>query len=65
MERHYFLGIDFGTGGVRCGIVDSRGDFVVVKEKKYNTIYPKAGYAEQSPSEWIDSVEQAIAACGK
>ena len=45
----YFMGIDTGTQGVRIGISDTRGKLIFEKEQKWETEFPKVGWAEQNP----------------
>ncbi|MDR1954102.1 MAG: carbohydrate kinase [Clostridiales Family XIII bacterium] len=63
MNKANFLGIDFGTQGVRCGIFDQTGAAVSVREEKYPTYYPKPGYAEQAPGDWLASMDRALDGC--
>ncbi|WP_284946420.1 FGGY-family carbohydrate kinase [Acidisoma cladoniae] len=47
------LGIDFGTGGVRVGVFDlDRATMLGEAEATYATSYPRADWAEQSPTDW-------------
>ena len=52
----YFMGIDTGTQGVRIGISDTRGKLVFEKEQKWETEFPKVGWAEQNPLNWWEAV---------
>jgi sugar (pentulose or hexulose) kinase len=46
------LGIDFGTGGVRVGVFDlDRATMLGEAEATYATSYPRADWAEQSPTD--------------
>lgn len=60
-----FMGIDIGTQSVRCGVVDGNGYFLAVHEESYRTLYPRPGYAEQVPGDWIKSLESAVLRCRK
>lgn len=62
-SKKYFMGIDFGTQGVRCGIFDCEGNAFCMNETKYTTFYPQPGYAEQIPKSWIDSLHASIEEC--
>ena len=55
MEK-YFMGIDTGTQGVRIGICNKKGEMVYTGEKKWKTIYPEVGWAEQHPDTWWDGI---------
>lgn len=54
------LGLDFGTGGVRAGLYDARSHKLVrVTEARYPTLYPRLGWAEQSPDAWWQALGEA------
>jgi len=59
----YYMGIDFGTQSVRCGIYDTFGQLKATGECAYKTYYPKAGWAEQDPEEWKTALKKAILIC--
>lgn len=63
ISKGFFLCIDFGTQGVRCGIVDEIGEIVSVAHYGYNTYYPEPGWVVQKPDEWIDSMYHAAKGC--
>lgn len=42
----YFMGIDTGTQGVRIGISDTGGKLIFEQEQKWETEFPKVGWAE-------------------
>lgn len=63
MSNRFFMGVDFGTQGVRCGIFDQQGQVAAVCEKKYETYYPQPGWTEQKPSEWAEKLAEAIEQC--
>ncbi|MEA5004161.1 MAG: FGGY-family carbohydrate kinase [Christensenella sp.] len=63
MEKNYFIGLDFGTQGVRCGLTDEDGVIVAISEQKYNTYHPAPGFAEQSPADWKARMDEAIKTC--
>ncbi|MCQ8241836.1 FGGY-family carbohydrate kinase [Rhizosaccharibacter radicis] len=54
------LGLDFGTGGVRVGLIDpARRQTIATAEETYRTDFPHPGWAEQSPSDWWDALGRA------
>jgi ribulose kinase len=58
-----FLGLDFGTGGVRVGVFDlERRAMLGERESRYPTRYPRPGWAEQSPTDWWQAVGEATRA---
>jgi sugar (pentulose or hexulose) kinase len=56
-QDSYFIGIDFGTQGVRSAVIDQYGQFVSVEESRYRIYFPEPGQATQKPSEWIESLD--------
>lgn len=58
-----FIGVDFGTQSVRCGIVDSKGQVITACETAYQTQYPAPGWAAQDPAEWLKSFDEALLQC--
>lgn len=59
----YFFGIDFGTQGVRCGVVNGYGEIISVAHESYDTYYPEPGWVVQKPDEWIECMFNAAKAC--
>jgi len=54
------LGLDFGTGGVRVGVFDLENRRMLGEsEEAYETVYPRPGWAEQSPLDWWDALGRA------
>lgn len=58
-----FIGVDFGTQGVRLGVISAEGDVITSFEKSYNTYYPKEGWAEQKPADWLESFDEVMKSC--
>ena len=63
MASSYFMGLDYGTQSLRCGIFDTNGNIIATSEKSHDTYYPRPGRAEQSPKDWINGLHAAIAEC--
>ncbi|WP_018689517.1 FGGY-family carbohydrate kinase [Ahrensia kielensis] len=56
----HLLSFDFGTGGVRAGVFDlETRSMIAMEEAKYDTVYPRAGWAEQDPLQWSSALRQA------
>ena len=49
----YFLGIDFGGGASKATLLCEDGTVAAVSTTEYKTYYPKPGYAEQNPDDWV------------
>ena len=63
----YLMGIDVGTAGTRCIIVDEQGQVVAGATGEHAPISsPQPLWAEQDPADWwratTDAVRQALAA---
>jgi len=65
MTDKYFMGLDYGTQSLRCGIFDTSGRAVATSEKSHETFYPQPGRALQRPADWIDGLHFVIAECYK
>ena len=57
-----FLGIDLGTGGVRCLLVDPDGTILSEssQELENRNLGREAGRSEQDPREWVLALEGAM-----
>lgn len=56
----HLLSFDFGTGGVRAGVFDLEArSMIAMSEAKYDTSYPRAGWAEQDPLQWRAALRKA------
>ena len=54
------LSFDFGTGGVRAGIYCTDQQAMIASaEAAYETVYPRAGWAEQDSRQWLDAMVTA------
>jgi xylulokinase len=47
-----FLGLDVGTTGTKCVLIDARGSVVAEATAEHPVSYPKPGWAEQDPEDW-------------
>ena len=50
------LAYDLGTGGNKASLYDARGGLLATAFVPYDTQYPQAGWHEQRPADWWDSV---------
>ena len=56
----FLLGLDFGTGGIRAGLFDPLARrTVAIAEETYVSLYPRPGWAEQSPLDWWEALGRA------
>ncbi len=57
----YLLGIDFGGGASKATLLGENGEIVATSTTEYPTHYPKPGYAEQNPDDWVRATCENIA----
>jgi len=60
VEKNYLLGIDIGTSGTRCILIDEDGVIACSAIKEYPLYTPKPGWAEQNPIDWYDATISTI-----
>lgn len=51
----YLLGIDFGGGASKATLLCENGEICAENTTEYPTDYPKPGYAEQNPLDWVNA----------
>ncbi|MCP4750675.1 MAG: hypothetical protein GY866_07275 [Proteobacteria bacterium] len=56
----YLLGIDIGTSGCKCVLLNGQGDPISSKSKEYNPIVGVDGTAEQDPNDWYAAVLECL-----
>ena len=56
----YLLGIDFGGGASKATLLCENGEICATSSCEYSTFYPKSGYAEQSPNDWVYATQKNI-----
>ncbi|MGL5655406.1 MAG: xylulokinase [Fusobacteriaceae bacterium] len=49
-----YIGIDLGTSAVKLLLMDKDGKVIRTVSKEYPLIFPKEGWIEQNPDEWIE-----------
>jgi ribulokinase len=59
----YLLAIDGGTESLRCAFFDLGGRLVASASDAYATTFPRSGWAEQNPEDWLESLIKATRAC--
>lgn len=60
MSKKYLIGLDIGTSGAKCIIVDQEGTVVASSTQEYPLYTPKPGWAEQDPQDWWDAVVRGL-----
>ncbi len=56
----YLLGIDFGGGASKATLLGEDGAICATHTTEYMTSYPKPGYAEQDPDDWVKATCENI-----
>lgn len=56
MGESLILTFDIGTTGNKCSLFSEKGETLYTKTVAYNTVYPRAGWAEQNPEHFWESV---------
>lgn len=56
----YIAGVDVGTSGVKCIIIDEKGKVIASATENYPLIIPHEGWSEQDPSTWWDGTKKAM-----
>lgn len=59
-EEKYVLGIDIGTGSVKCVILNNNGEIVSSASKKHKTSHPAPSFSEQNPEDWYEGTVETI-----
>ncbi len=54
MER-YLVGVDIGSGGCKVSVIDLKTKRVETRSREYPTYYPRPGWAEQKPEDWVSA----------
>lgn len=60
-----FLGLDVGTTGTKCAVIDARGAILATATAAHRVSYPRPGWAEQDPEAWwrasVTATREALA----
>jgi len=62
MSGTFVVASDLGTGGCKTLVVDERGMVVASAQAEYPTFYPRPGWCEQRPQDWLDAVGATVRA---
>ena len=60
MSKKYLIGLDIGTSGAKCILVDDEGAVLASSTQEYPLYTPKPGWAEQDPQDWWDAVVRGL-----
>jgi xylulokinase len=56
----YLVGIDPGTSGVKCLVIDEEGKVVKSVTREYPLYTPKPAWSEQDPADWWKGTQEAL-----
>lgn len=56
----YLIGLDVGTSGAKCIMIDENGKVVASSTQEYPLYTPKPGWAEQDPEDWWQGVVRGL-----
>ena len=58
----YLIGLDVGTSGAKCIMIDETGKVVASSTQEYPLSTPRPGWAEQNPEDWWQGVVRGLRA---
>lgn len=58
----YYVGIDLGTSGMKGLLLDVKGNILRERSASYSIVYPKAGWSEQNPEDWLIACKTVLKA---
>ena len=58
----YLIGLDVGTSGAKCIMIDETGKVVASSTQEYPLSTPRPGWAEQDPEDWWQGVVRGLRA---
>jgi xylulokinase len=61
MSRELVVGIDVGSQGTCAQAIDPDGEALATSYVPHELSYPRPGWAEQDPLQWLDATAQALA----
>jgi len=56
----YYIGIDLGTSAVKMILLDEDGSICNIVSKEYPLEFPKPGWSQQNPLDWIRTIREGI-----
>lgn len=55
-----YIGIDLGTSAVKLLLMDEEGQIQNIVSREYPLSFPKPGWSEQNPADWLEAVVTGI-----
>ena len=56
----YLIGLDVGTSGAKCIMIDETGKVIASSTQEYPLYTPKPNWAEQNPEDWWQGVVRGL-----
>ncbi len=56
MTSRYLLGIDIGTSGCKCCVINEEGKLLASRNNTYEPVIIRQGWIEQDPTTWYETV---------
>lgn len=56
----YIMGVDVGTSGLKCILIDEKGQVKISVTENYPCHTPKPGWSEQDPADWREAAGKAM-----
>lgn len=56
----FYIGIDLGTSAVKLLLADEKGNILNTVSEEYPISFPKPGWSEQNPEDWLKAVEKGM-----
>ena len=56
----HYIGVDLGTSSVKLLLADGRGNVIKTVTKEYPICFPRTGWSEQSPTDWLKGTLEGI-----
>lgn len=60
-----YLGVDLGTSSIKLVVMDEKGECRASAGGEYGLSFPKPGWSEQNPQDWVDTMESSIRKLGE
>ncbi len=57
----WYIGIDLGTSALKGLLVDGAGRIAGEASAEYSVSYPRPGWSEQNPADWVEAMERVLA----
>lgn len=57
---NYYIGLDLGTSGLKCLLVDRNGKILKQATAEYAVCYPQNGWSEQNPDDWLVAMQKVL-----